>query len=99
MFDLGDIETGCTLATAALLLVSVTGIVEATGWLTVTVPCATPPTPIVDALSVMSDNTTAPGLPGALGELESPHPAASAAGHTIAMRSGNRLHSFIMRCC
>jgi hypothetical protein len=89
----------CTLATAGLLLVSVTLAAVAGAVATVTVPCVTPPTPIVDALSV-TPAIAGPVVVGELGELEPPQPAADAA-NTIKgnARNGRRLHSFIIQSC
>jgi hypothetical protein len=89
----------CTLATAGLLLVSVTLAAVAGAAATVTVPCVTPPIPIVDALSVTPD-IAGPVVVGELGELELPHLAAEPAASKIKgrVRNGERLRSFIIRC-
>ena len=95
-----DIVTGdCTLATAGLLLVSVTLAAVAGAAATVTVPCVTLPIPIVDAPSVTAD-IAGPEVVGDAGELE-PHAADATAANSITVRARNReqLLSFIIPYC
>jgi len=95
----GIVTDDGTLATAGLLLVSVTLAAVVVVAATATVPCATPPTPIVDALSVTPD-IAGPVVVGELGELELPHLAADTAASTIKGRARTEegLSSFIMPC-
>jgi hypothetical protein len=84
----------CTLATAGLLLVSAMLVALAATVATVTVPCVTPPTPIVDALRVTLE-IPGPMVVGELGELDCPHPTAERATRTM-KKSEELLSSFIM---
>jgi hypothetical protein len=95
----GIVIGDCTLATAGLLLVSVTLAAVVGAAVTVTVPCATLPMPIVDALSATPD-IDGPVVVGELGELEPPHLAADTAASTIkeTARTGDRRSSFIIPC-
>jgi hypothetical protein len=93
----GIVIGDCTLATAGLLLVNVTLAAVAGAPATVTVPCVTPPIPIVDALSATLD-IAGPVAVGDDGELE-PHRVADMAAKTTKgnARSLDWLHSFIIQ--
>jgi hypothetical protein len=75
----------CTVATAGLLLVSVMLAATVGAAATVTVPCAVPPIPMVDALTATLD-TPGPVVVGDEGELE-PHRAAQSAATSIPVNS------------
>jgi hypothetical protein len=87
--DPAGIVTGdCTLATAGLLLVSVTVAAVTGAAATVTVPCATLPTPMVEALRLTPD-IAGPVVVGEEGELDPPQRIADMAASSINGKARN----------
>jgi hypothetical protein len=87
--DPAGLVTGdCTLATAGLLLVSVTVAAVTGAAATVTVPCATLPTPMVEALRLTPD-IAGPVVVGEEGELDPPQRIADMAASSINGKARN----------
>ena len=78
----GIVTGDCTLATAGLLLVSVTLAALTGAATTVTVPCATLPTPMVEALRLTPD-IAGPVVVGEDGELDPPQRIVDMAASSI----------------